>query len=143
MLDINTIDETYSDNPITNIIHSYHINKEYTWSEDNNLVEQIEKLEYKREKLAHPTELDNFIKPLMNLVTTMEYTISTFYLIQTKSNAYRINFIDGKNALFYHNKWGDLCISGKEICEMTEQELSDAVNKWVPTDTDPQMPKVY
>ena len=144
MIDFDIIDETYSDNPITNIIHTYHVNRDWMGGEYDGLTKQIEKLEEIRKNLVHPTELEHFIKPIVDLVAISRYTISTFYLVEHKSNAYRINFSDGRTALFYSSKkWGDLCISGKDVCEMTEQELSDAVNEWVPTNTDPQMPTVY
>ena len=144
MINFEIVDKTYSDNPITNIIHTYHVNRDWMGKEDENLAKEIERLEDVRNKLVHPTELEHFIKPIVDLVATTKFTISTFYLVEHKSNAYRINFADGRTALFYSSKkWRDLCISGNDVCDMTEQELSDAVNKWNPTVGDPQLPKEY
>lgn len=142
MIDFSIIDETYSDNSITNIINTYHVNRDWMGREEEGLTKQIVELQNIRKTLVYPTELEHFIKPIVDLVVIPRYTISTFYLVKHKSNAYRINFFDGRTALFYSSvRWGDLCISGKDVCEMTEQELSDAVNDWHPIDSDPQIPK--
>ena len=143
MSEFDIIDTSHSSNPITNIITTYNKNQNCIKAKDEELTKKIEKLNDKKKKLVYPSELKHFIKPLVDLVVIPSYTISTTYLVLNESHAYTIELSDGRTALFYYDKWGDLCISGKEVCEMTEQELSDAVNEWVPTDTDPQLPKEY
>lgn len=143
-IDFNQIDETYSTNPITNIIHTFHVNKQWMGETEDNLQKQIDKLIYEKNNLIHPTQKDNFVKPIVDLVANgIEYTISIIYLTFCKSYVYRILFADVRTAVIYKNKWGDLCISGKEICEMDAPELFEYINNWVPHEDDPQMPKVY
>ena len=133
----------YSDNPITNIIHNYHSFRDSANSKEKNLNKRIEKLMDEKKLIVHPNEMDNFIKPLIELISDLNFSISIIYLTSLKSNVYKINFEDKRKAIIYKDKWGDLCISGKAVCEMDKNELNELINNWEKSDTDPQLPKEY